>query len=80
MLYVKLVIPGQTVAVPVIVGGVAGVPGLTVTGNVLAALVPHELVAVTEIFPFCPLLPAVTVIKFVPAPEVILQPAGRLQL
>ena len=38
--------------VPVIVPGVAGVPGLTVTGSVLAVLVPHELVAVTDTFPF----------------------------
>ena len=39
-------------AVPVIVPGVAGVPGLTVTASVFAALVPHELPAVTDIFPF----------------------------
>ena len=52
MLYVIPVTPGQTVPVPVIAPGVAGVPGLTVTGSVLAVLVPQELVAVTEIFPF----------------------------
>ena len=39
-------------AVPVIAPGVAGVPGLTVTASVLAALVPHEFPAVTVMFPF----------------------------
>lgn len=52
MLNVWLVAPGHTGEVPVIGPGVAGVPGLTVTGTLLAILVPQELVAVTEIFPF----------------------------
>ncbi len=60
--------------------GVAGVPGLTVTGKVLALLVPQELVAVTVISPFCPLAPEVTVMELVPAPEVIVQPVGTVQL
>ena len=63
-------------AVPVIAPGVAGVPGFTVTASVLAALVPHEFPAVTVMFPFCPVLPVVTVIVLVPAPAVIDQPAG----
>jgi hypothetical protein len=43
-------------------------------------LVPHELVALTVIFP--PTAPAEveTVIEFVPAPAVIFHPAGRVQL
>ena len=72
--------PGQTGEVPVIVPGVAGVPGLTTTANVCAVLVPQEFVAVTVIFPFCPALPAVTMIEFVPAPPVIVHPVGTVQL
>ena len=67
---------GHWLAVPVIVPGVVGVPGLTITGKILAALVPHELPAVTVIFPFCPVAPVVTVIEVVPAPAVIVQPVG----
>ena len=52
ILYAKPVAPGQTGDDPVIGPGVEGVPGLTTTGKLLAALVPHELVAVTDIFPF----------------------------
>ena len=76
MLYVWPVKPGHCVAVPVMTPGVAGVPGFTVTASVLAALVPHEFPAVTVMFPFCPVLPVVTVIDVVPVPAVILQPAG----
>jgi hypothetical protein len=76
MLYVWPVKPGHCVAVPVIAPGVAGVPGPTVTASVLAALVPQELPAVTVIFPFCPAAPVVTVIDVVPAPAVMVQPAG----
>jgi hypothetical protein len=60
--------------------GVAGVAGLTVTAKLLAALVPHELLAVTVIFPFWPALPAVTVIEVVPAPDVIVHPAGTVHV
>lgn len=62
------------------VPGVAGVPGLTDTANVLALLVPQLLVAVTVILPFWPAVPAVTVIELVPAPPVIVHPAGTVQL
>ena len=71
---------GQAGVVPIIVPGVAGVPGLTVTATLLAALVPQELVAVTVIFPFCPATPEVTVILFVVAPAVIVQPVGTVQI
>ena len=50
------------------------------TANELAVLVPHELVAVTVIFPFWPEVPAVTVIVFVPAPPVIVHPVGTVQV
>ena len=60
--------------------GVAGVPGATVTGNVLAVLVPQLLVAVTLTFPFCPVLPEDTVIFVVPWPEVMVQPAGTVHV
>src|SRR5678816_2654545 len=72
ILYVWPVKPGHWVAVPVMVPGVAGVPGLTVTASVLIPLVPHELPAVTVILPFWPALPVVTVIEVVPVPAVIL--------
>ena len=75
-----MVIPGQTVAEPVMIPGVAGVPGLTTTGRLLAVLVPHELVAVTLMLPFCPDAPDVTVILVVPAPEVIVQPGGSVHV
>jgi hypothetical protein len=42
------------------------------------ALVPHELVAVTEMVPFCPALPEVTVIVFVV--EVPVHPEGKVQV
>jgi hypothetical protein len=45
-------VPGHTGVVPAMIPGVAGVPGFTVTGKVLALLVPQELVAVTVMFPF----------------------------
>lgn len=60
--------------------GVAGVPGLTTTGKLLAVLVPHELVAVTVMFPFCPAAPDVTRIELLLAPEVITQPAGNVHV
>jgi hypothetical protein len=52
----------------------------TVTAKVCAVLVPHELVAVTETFPFCPDAPTVTVIEFVPVPAVIDQPVGTVHV
>ena len=52
MLYDWFVSPGHWGVVPVIVPGVEGIPGFTVTANELDALVPHELVAVTVMFPF----------------------------
>ena len=52
MLYVCAVSAGHCVAVPAIAPGVAGVAALTVTAKVCAVLVPHELVAVTVMFPF----------------------------
>jgi hypothetical protein len=71
--------PGHTIAVPVIVPGVAGVAGLTVTGRLAAVLVPQLLVAVTAIFPSCPGAPEVTVIE-VPVLIVMDQPVGTDQL
>ena len=60
--------------------GVEGVPGFTVTANVLDALVPQELVAVTVMFPFCPELPVVTVIELVVLPPEIVHPVGTVQV
>ena len=65
---------------PIIAPGIAGVPALTVTANVLAALVPQLLAAVTLTFPFCPALPDVTVIDAVPCPAVMLQPVGTVHV
>jgi hypothetical protein len=62
--------------VPVIVPGVAGVPGFTVTAKLPGKLVPQLLPAVTVIFPFCPADPVVTVIEVVPAPPVTDHPVG----
>ena len=60
--------------------GVAGVPGLTVTANALAALVPQSLEAVTVMFPFWPVAPEVTVIVVLPCPAVMLQPVGTVHV
>ena len=80
MLYVNPVTDGHTVVVPVIAPGVAGAAGLTTTAKILALLVPQELVAVTEIFPFCPALPAVTVIDVPPFADVIVHPDGTVHV
>ena len=61
-----MVVPGHCVTDPAIEPGVAGVAAETVTGFVAAADVPHVFPAVTVIFPFCPVVPADTVILFVP--------------
>ena len=66
--------------VPVGADGTAGIAVLMVTGKVLAALVPQELVAVTVIFPLTAEPFVETVIEFVPVPAVILHPVGRVQL
>ena len=71
---------GQTALEPVIGPGVAGITVLMVTGKVCALLVPQELVAVTVISPFWPLAPEVTVMALVPAPDVMVHPAGTVQL
>ena len=60
--------------------GIVGVPGLTTTARLLAALVPHELVAVTVIFPFCPALPVLTVIELDVPPEVTVHPVGTVHV
>ena len=60
--------------------GVEGVPGFTVTANELVELVPHELVADTVMFPFCPVLPVVTVIELVVLPAFMFHPVGTVQL
>ena len=52
----------------------------TVTAIVAATLVPQEFCAVTEILPFCPDVPVVSVIETAPCPEVINHPAGTAQV
>jgi hypothetical protein len=54
--------------------------GVTVTAKLLAALVPQEFPTFTVMLPFCPAVPEVTVIEFVPAPAVIVQPVGTVQV
>jgi hypothetical protein len=48
-----------------------------VTGKQVGALVPHKLLAVTQIFPA---LPGVALMEVVPCPELMVHPAGTVQL
>ena len=73
-----LVLPEQIEVPPVTVPPMLA--GEIVTARLLAELVPQLLPAVTVIFPFCPADPVVTVIDIVPAPAVIDQPAGTVQV
>jgi hypothetical protein len=50
--------------------------GFTVTANDVAALVPHELLAVTEIFP--DVVPKVTVMDAESCPELMTAPEGTV--
>ena len=68
-------LPEQTVALPVIIPGWAGMT-LTVTASVAAADDPHALLAVTVTFPLVAL--AVALIEFVV--EVPVHPPGRVQV
>lgn len=65
---------------PVIVPGVTGATGLTVTANVCNALVPQELVADTVILPLAAAPEVAIVIALVLLPDVIDQPEGTVQL
>ncbi len=53
---------------------------LTATTLVVVALVPHEFVAVTVIFPPIAVPEVDTVTEFVVDPAVIVQPVGKDQL
>ena len=77
MEYVRFFV-GHTVVAPSIGPGAGGGAVVTVTGNVCAALVPHVLLAVTEILPLEADPPVLTVIVVVPCPETIVQPAGTV--
>ena len=80
MLYICPDIAGHCAAVPVIAPGVEGAAGDTVTVTELDPLVPQLLPAVTEMLPLFPYAPVVTVIDVVPAPAVIVQPVGTVQV
>lgn len=67
--------PEQMVALPEILPGVAGT-GVTVTANACAVELPHELFAVTVMFPL--LAPAVVFMELVV--DVPLQPPGNVQV
>ena len=59
-------------------GSVESVP--TETASVDGLLIPHPLPAVTVMLPFCPEVPEITLIDVVPCPELMLHPAGTVQL
>ncbi len=63
-----------------IIPGCGGAAGVVVTAKTAAVLVPHELPAVTVIFPLAANPFVDTVIEFVLAPDVIVQPAGNDQV
>jgi hypothetical protein len=67
----------QTVAEPLIVPGVVGIPN-TVTVIQDAELLKQVLESVTQMLP--PADPTVTVMEVVPCPEVIVHPVGTVQL
>lgn len=56
----------------------AGIAGFKANAFACTPLVPHELEAETDTLPAT--VPEVTVMVLVPAPEVMTQPAGKLQL
>ena len=62
---------------PVIEPGAAGGAEIEIAMHV-EALVPHPLAAVTQIFPL--VAPAVIVMEVVPCPDVMVDPAGTVQL
>ena len=74
MVYVSME-PWHTEVVPEIAPGWAGVVA-TVTLNILAVPEPHELLAITEIFP--PVAPAVAVIEV--EEEVPVHPDGNVHV
>ena len=78
ILYTSPELLGQTGVVPVIAPGVAGVPGLKVTANLLALLVPHELIAIKVILPLTAAALEENVIEFVVAPPVAVHPLGMV--
>ncbi len=67
----------QVILVAAEVVGAPGVPALTVTTKLLAALDPQPLFAVTVILPLTAEAPAVTVIEFDVPPAVCDQPEGN---
>jgi hypothetical protein len=76
MLYTWPAVAGHCVVIPLIVPGVAGFGGFTVTGSDTAALVPQLFPAVTLIFPFWPYEPAVTVTERFPLGPLKAHPVG----
>ena len=80
ILYGRFVNEGHCGVVPLMVPGVAGIAGLTVTAKLFALLVPQLLLAVTVISPFCPAVPEVTDTAVVPAPAVTDQPVGTVHV
>lgn len=71
------VCPGQTASVPEIDPGAAGGAAIVIETQ-RAVLVPQAFDAVTQILPL--VAPAVMVMEVVPCPEVMVVPAGTVQL